>query len=301
MTDRRRWPRGAAVLAGHASSLAHRRLLTVVVTAMALCSLAPIGSAWATDKAKLTVGFAPYRLGVNSAFTFTLQVGSTTGAIPSPLTSMGLRMPAGMGLSTSQLGLSVCPPEALRAGGVGGCSPEAVIGTGTATVVQATSSEQFEIPMAITVLMAPAAHEQTRLFFYAEGQSVMITELFYTGYMTGIAKPLGTLVGATIPPTEGMPGTPPAALTNMTVTLAPRGLMYVKHVNGRAVRYHPKGLAVPTVCPPVGFTFGVQLGFADGTSIETTTRLPCPAPAGHLRARGPKRARGHGGQGRRGK
>jgi hypothetical protein len=297
--SRRRPPRGLAALPGHASSFARRRLLTVAVTAVALCSLAPIGSAWAAEKAKLTVGFAPYRLGVNSAFTFAVQVGSTAGAIPSPVTSMGLRMPAGMGLSSSQLGLSVCRPEALRAGGVAGCPPEAVIGTGKASIVEATSSEQIEIPIAITVLMAPSSHEQTRLFFYAEGQSAMITELFYGGFMTGIAKPLGTLVGATIPLTVGVPGTPPAALTNVAVTLAPRGLMYVKHVNGRTVRYHPKGLAVPAVCPPGGFTFGVKLGFADGTYTEPTTRLACPDPAGHgSSARGHRRAAGHGGRGK---
>jgi hypothetical protein len=295
---RRRPLRGIAALAGHASPIAHRRLLAVAVVAVALGSLVPIGSAGAAEKAKLTIGFAPYRLGVNSAFTFAIQVSSTTGAVPSPATSMGLRMPASMGLSTSQLGLSVCRPEALRAGGVAGCPPEAVIGKGKASVVEASGSEQFEIPTAITVVMAPSVHEQTRLFFYAEGQSVMITELFFGGYMTGITKPLGTLVDATIPATVGVPGTPPAALTDMAVTLAPRGLMYVKHVNGRTVRYHPKGLAVPTVCPPGGFTFAVQLGFADGTYTEATTRLACPGPAGHGRARGHRRATGQGGRGK---
>ncbi len=209
-----------------------------------------------------------------------------------------------MGLPTSQLGLSVCRPEALQAGGVAGCPPEAVIGRGNASIVEAMGSERIEIPTAITVVMAPAVHEQTRLFFYAEGESVMSTELFFGGYMTGIGKPFGTLVETTIPATAGVPGTPPASLTSLGVTLAPRGLMYVKHVNGRTVRYHPKGFAVPAVCPPGGFPFAVKLGFADGTSTEATTRLACPGLAGgrsRAHGHGEGGRRGHGGQGRRGK
>jgi hypothetical protein len=285
--------RSIAVFAGDRGSFAHRCLLAVAVTAVALFSLVPVGGAGAAETAKLTVGFSPYRLGVNAAFRFAIQVGSTIGAVPSAVTSFALRMPAGMGLSSSQLGLSVCLPKALQAGGVTGCPPEAVIGRGKASVVDAMGSEQVEIPTAITVTMAPSLHEQTRLLFYAEGQSVMITELLFGGYMTGVAKPFGTLVGATIPAIVGVPGTPPAALTSMAVTLAPRGLMYVKHVNGRAVRYHPKGLAVPVVCPPGGFPFAVKLGFTDGSYAEATTRLACPDPAGH------SRARSHSGQGGR--
>ena len=300
MTGRRPL-RGIAALPSGGSSFAHRRLLLAALTAVALCSLVPIGSARAAETAKLTVGFAPYRLGVNSAFTFAVQVGSTMGALPSPTTSIGLRMPAGMGLPTSQLGLSVCRPEVLRAGGVAACPPEAVIGRGNASIVEAMGSERIEVPTAITVVMAPAVHEQTRLFFYAEGESVMSTELFFRGYMTGISKPFGTLVETTIPATVGVPGTPPASLTSLGVTLAPPGLTYVKHVNGRTVRYHPKGLAVPAVCPPGGFPFAMKLGFADGTSTETTTRLACPHSAGHSGARRRGRARGHSGQGRRGK
>jgi hypothetical protein len=301
MTVRCRSPRGIAAHAGDGSPLTHRRLLAAAATVVALCSLVAVGTARAAETTKLTVGFAPYRLGANSAFTFVVQVGSTTGAAPSPATSIGLRMPAGMGLSTSQLGLSVCRPAALQAGGVAGCPAEAVIGTGSASVVEAMGSEQIQIPAAITVVMAPSVHEQTRLFFYAEAQSVVLAELLFAGYMTGIAKPLGTLVDAGIPPTAGVPGTPPAALIRLAVTLAPRGLMYVKRVNGRTVRYHPEGLAVPTACPPGGFPFGVKLGFADGTSTEATTRLACPTAVGHSGARRHGRAREHSRQGRRGK
>lgn len=286
MTDRlAEPPLKAAAAACGARAFVRRRLLLVTLTAMALLSVVQIGTVRAAETAKLAVGFSPYRLGVNSAFTFAIQVGSTTGAVPSAATSFALRLPAGMGLSSDQLGLSVCPREVLQTGGAGGCPHEAVMGSGDAVLVNAAGSEQLEVPAAVTVLMAPSQHEQTQLFFYAEGQSDVIAELIFQGYSTGLARPFGTLIAATIPPTVGVPGTPPAALTNMTVTLAPRGLMYVKRVHGRAVRYHPKGLAVPTVCPAGGFPFAVKLGFVDGTSIEAATRLACPHAARHSRGR----------------
>ncbi len=276
----------AAAAARGRRTFAYRCLLAFVLTAAALLSVVQIGTARAAETAKLGIGFSPYRLGVNSAFTFSIQVGSTTGAAPAAATSFALRLPAGMGLSSDQLGLSVCRRELLQTGGTGGCPHEAVMGSGSAVLVNVAGSEQLEIPAAVTVFMAPAQHEQTQLFFYAEGQSDVIAELIFQGYSTGLANPFGTLIAATIPPTVGVPDTPPAALTNMTVTLAPRGLMYVKRVHGRTVSYHPKGLAVPTVCPAGGFPFAVKLGFVDGTSTEANTKLACPHSDQHSQGRG---------------
>jgi hypothetical protein len=293
VTGRRRSPRSIAALAGDGRSLARRRLLLVALTAALLAAM-PLASAKAAETAKLTVGFSPYRLGVNSAFTFAIHVGSTTGGVPSAATSLALRMPASMGLSGSQLGLSVCGRDTLQAGGLAGCPPEAVMGSGQAVMLDAEGSEEIEVPVSVTVLMAPSSNEKTRLFFFAEGQSAVVAELLFDGVMTGVSNPLSTLIGVTVPPTVGVPGTPPAALTEITVTLAPRGLEYVKYVNGRAVRYHPRGLAVPATCPPDGFPFAVKLGFADGTYTEATTRLACPDSAGHSRAAGHGRARGRG-------
>lgn len=305
MNGRTRSTRIAALAGGRGSF--GIRLRWLVAAAVVLCLSVTSGSARAAETAKLTVGFAPYRLGVNSAFTFAIKIGTTTGALPSATTSLALRMPASMGLSSSQLGLSVCRPESLLAGGVAGCPHEAVMGSGKAMVIEAANSEQLEVPTSLTLMMAPSSDEKTRLFFFAESEVDLITELLFPGYMTGVANPLATLVDTTITPTVGVPGTPPAAVVSMAVTLAPHGLMYTKRVDGRTVRYHPKGLAVPTVCPHGGLRFEVTLGFADGTHTEAATQLACPSAVGHGTARARGRtargipAHGHNGQDRRGR
>ncbi len=245
--------------------------------AVALLGLGlPLASAQAAETVKLAVGLSPYRLGINSAFTFGLEIGSTTGPIPSPATSIALRLPAEMGLTTSQLGLSVCGPAILRAHGVAGCPHEAVMGGGKAVLKTGTGSEALEVPVGVTVVMAPAQHEQTQLAFYAEGEADVIAELVFPGAMLGAARPFGSQISLTIPPTAGVPGAPPPALTRMSVTIAPPGLLYAKRVHGKTVHYHPKGLAVPAVCPAGGFPFAANLHFADGTSVVSTTSLACP-------------------------
>lgn len=254
-----------------------RSRLWPAVFAVALLGLGlPPASAQAAETVKLAVGFSPYRLGVNSAFTFGLEIGSTTGPIPSPATSIALRLPAEMGLTTSQLGLDVCGPAVLRAHGVAGCPHEAVMGDGKAVLKTAAGSEGLEVPVAVTVVMAPAQHEQTQLAFYAESEADVIAELVFPGAMLGDSRPFGSQISLRIPPTAGVPGAPPPALTDMSVTIAPPGLLYAKRVHGKTVRYHPKGLAVPTVCPAGGFPFAANLHFADGTSVVAATSLACP-------------------------
>ena len=256
--------------------------LVVALLALGL----PLGNAQAAETVKLTANFSPYVLNVNSAFTFGLQIGSTTGSLPSPTTSVALRLPAGLGLSTSQLGLSVCPRETLQTQGVSGCPHEAVMGRGKAMLKSAVGSESLEVPASVTVLMAPAENEQTQLSFYAEGEADVIAELVYPGSMIGANGLFGSLINLKIPPTASSPGSPPPALTNMSVTMAPSGLMYSKRVHGKTALYHPKGMAVPAVCPAGGFPFSADLHFADGTAVVTTIKLACPPKAARSETKG---------------
>jgi hypothetical protein len=262
------------------------RNLLPAALAVALLVGSSLGTAQAAQTVKLKVGFSPYRLNANAEFTYGVQIGSTTGALPARVTNVSVELPAGMGLGTSQLGLSVCTPEALRTFGVAGCPHEAVMGDGRAVLKAVSGSESLEVPAAVTVLMAPAQDEHTRLSFYAEGELGAITELTFPGVMEGVAKPFGTVVDTTIPPVESAPGMPAPVMTSMRITMAPSQLRYSKRVRGKTVNYHPKGMAVPAVCPAGGFPFAADLDFADGTRVVATTTLACPPTA-------PPARRGH--------
>jgi hypothetical protein len=249
--------------------------LALVLLALALLVL-PLGSAQAAQTATLKVGLSPYRLKINTALTFEIHIGSTGGAVPSPVTGVSLQLPDGMGLSTSQLGLAVCDSETLRVLGIAGCPQEAVMGLGTAVMKIAKGSESLELPIDLTAVMAPAQNEHTTLLFYAEGQSGVIAELVFPGLMLGDSGPFGTRIDFTIPPVATVPGDSAASLISMRVTVDPKQLLYPERLHGKQVHYHPRGMAVPAVCPRDGFPFAANLHFEDGTSVDATTRVACP-------------------------
>ncbi len=255
----------------------------------------PLGNAQAAQTATLKVAFSPYRLKVNTAVTFAIHIGSTTGSTPSPVTSVGVRFPAGLGLSTSQLGLATCDLPVLRAMGVAGCSHEAVMGLGTAVMRTAVGSESLEVPIDLTLFMAPSRDERTALLFYAEGQSSVIAELAFPGLMLGDSGPFGSRIDLTIPPVATVPGDPAASLVSMRVTIDPKQLLYPERVHGKRVRYHPRGMAIPAVCPVGGFPFAANLHFEDNTSVTATTTVACPPKARSSgTSSGRRREGGHG-------
>ncbi len=271
-----------------------REIFSALALALALAGL-PLGNAQAAQTATLGVALSPYRLKVNTALTFTIHIGSTTGSTPSPVTSVGLRFPAGLGLTTSQLGLAVCELQVLRVMGVAGCSQEAVMGLGSAVMRTAVGSESLEVPIDLTLFMAPAREEHTAVLFYAEGQSSVIAELAFPGLMLGDSGLFGSRIDLTIPTITTVPGDPAASLVSMRVTIDPKQLLYPERVHGRRVLYHPRGMAIPAVCPAGGFPFAANLHFEDDTSVTATTTVACPPkarPPGPSSGRHPKD--GHG-------
>lgn len=234
------------------------------------------GVAQASQTAKLSASFTPDRLGVNTTFAFAFTLGTTSGQIPSPLTSLGLRLPAGLGLFTSTLGEEICRPAALLAGGVTGCPPDAVMGFGTAVAKVPVGPEVLEVPIGITIIMGPPQNHHTGMLYYGEGQSAVVAELLFPSLVLGEAPPFGTLLNTAIPLTPGLPDAPDAAVTQMRAAIGPRGLLYSKRVRGKRVTFHPKGMAVPDTCPPRGFPVAATFRFQDNSSVTATAIVPCP-------------------------
>ncbi len=268
-----------------------REILPALALSLALSGL-PLGNAQAAQTATLKVAFSPYRLKVNTALTFAIHIGSTTGSTPLPVTSVSVRFPAGMGLSTSQLGLAVCELQVLRVMGVAGCSQEAVMGLGTAVMRMAVGSESLEVPIDLTLFMAPARGEHTALLVYAEGQSSVIAELAFPGLMLGDSGSFGTRIDLAIPPIATVPGDPAASLVSMRVTIDPRQLLYPERVHGKRVRYHPRGMAIPAVCPVGGFPFAANIHFENNTSVIATTTVACPSKTRSSETRSGRRGQG---------
>jgi hypothetical protein len=225
----------------------------------------------------LSASFKPDRLGARTTIEFGFQVRSTIPRrAPSPVTDVVLHLPAGMGLATSTLGLANCEPAALIAGGVNGCSANARIGFGSAVVAVPAENEPVEEEGSLTALVGPPNSEHLEVLFYAEGRSPVFAQLVFPGRLLDDDPPFGGLLNTVIPPIPTWPGGPNVAVTRMTSTIGPRGLTYYRHVHGKIVPFHPRGIAVPKHCPRRGFPFRVDIAFMDGTRQSATSAVRCP-------------------------
>src|SRR5580692_773427 len=86
--------------------------LRVLLAALLVCCLMP-AAADAAQTATLQTSFSPDRLGASTTIGFDFHIAATTGATPSPLTSVRLGLPPGIGYVTTTLGLATCTPARL--------------------------------------------------------------------------------------------------------------------------------------------------------------------------------------------
>jgi hypothetical protein len=239
------------------------------------------GSAWAGQTVTLESSFNPDRLGARTTIEFEFQVHSTVPhQAPSPVIDVDLHLPAGLGLATSTLGLANCEPAALIVGGVSGCPANARIGFGSALVAVPAEGEPIEEEGSLTALVGPPNSEHLEVLFFAEGRTPVSAQLVFPGEVLSDSAPFSGRLNTSIPLIPTWPGGPDVAVTRMTSTIGPRGLTYYRHVDGRIVPFHPRGLAVPERCPRGGFPFRADLSFLDGTSQSATSSVPCPHNTG---------------------
>lgn len=265
-----------------------KRALTAALVALALATMgtpaagAPAVRLWSTLR--------PERLGASTTVSigFRLAAG-TTGAEASPLSAFTVRLPAGMGLAASSLGLRTCSVDALLVDGAGACPGESAMGFGSA-LVQAPFGSQTVLERArISIFMAPSANGNTTMLFYFDGRRPVLAPLVLESQV--IPSRNSSLLSTPIEPISTGPGAPDAALVALQVQLGTPNLRYYKHEHHRLIAYRPKGLDVPEACPRSGFVFAASFTFLDGAHAYARTALPCPSPRPAQHERRTRRSR----------
>jgi hypothetical protein len=247
----------------------------VIMVSMLVCLSLP-NNGRAAETVKFGVGFSPNKLGVSTTILVRFHIGTTSGKLPSPVTNVDLRLPAGVGVGTSTLGLAICSPAVIELQGVEGCSPNSFMGFGRALVKVPIGPEIVEEPVSLTILMGPPSEGHTTMLFDAEGKSPVSATLVFPGVLLRDSWPYGAHLNTVVPLTPSVPGAPDAAVINMQSGIGPRSLIYSKHVNGKIVKYRPIGMAVPETCPKGGFPFSAIFSFQDGSTVTSSSAVPCP-------------------------
>jgi hypothetical protein len=253
------------------------RILAVALSGAALAVLS--APAQATETANLTAGFSPYRLGQSTTLKIALKLGlaGVPGGLPAPVTSFDMRIPADLELIGSSLGLAICQPAALLAGGQEGCSPNARIGYGNARIEVPVGPEAVPEAAGIEAEMGPPVEGQIGVLLYAEAGAPVAAQLIFPGVLFGNSGSTGQSLDTAVPLIPTLPGAADISMVSMNLSLGPDRLTYYKQVNGRTVGYRPEGVALPTTCPRGGFHFGADISFLDGTTAAASSTVPCPS------------------------
>jgi hypothetical protein len=262
-------------------SSSHTRRLAATLGA-GLCTLLMLASAGslvapaqAAETAKLQVQFSPYKLGASTTLAIKLWIANTDGGVPSAVTGFDTQLPSALELVGSSLGLAVCHATNLLEDGLSGCSPNAQLGSGTATVEVPFGPEVVTEQANLQVLMGPSINEQVGVLLYAESRTPVSAQLVFPGEVYIGAKDEETL-DTTFPPTPTLPGAPDAAASYVQLRVGPEHLTYYRWAHGKRISYRPNGATLPTVCPRGGFRFVTALTFLDGTNLKAPYTVPCP-------------------------
>lgn len=267
----------------------HRAVLTVLALLCGGGGLIPEAEA-APARPPLRVTAAFDRdavLGGQTALDVTLRL-DPRQLTRAPLTEVRFAYPGSLGLVSSGLGLATCtrPPTdfakvLIVAPRLGGCSPNAVMGYGTAlALVRLTNGGQVIREYAtVTVLSGPIADGRLGLVVYVDGQHPFGAKLAFQGEIGGASDPYGGALTVRMPIVPGLEELATISLVELRITIGSHAIRYYEHRRGRLVAYRPDGVALPARCPAHGFRFRAQVRFADASRRAATSATPCPPAA----------------------
>jgi len=252
------------------------RSLALCLCALAAASAASVAPADAAPSARLHVAFSPDLAGARTTIELSLRVLGASGAPPPPLRSLTLRLPAGMGVATTTLGESNCAPASLLAAGLNGCSANALLGFGSATAVVPVGSNKVIEHATLHPLMGPPRENQVEVLFYVQASTPVFTQLVLPGVLAEDSAPYGEQLRTWVPLVEAWPEGPDLALESINSTIGPEHLIYHHRVGSKTVPFRPRGIRIPSRCPPRGYPFGALLNFVDGATATALFRVSCP-------------------------
>jgi hypothetical protein len=248
----------------------------VLATVGLLCLLLALPtSALAAQAVKLFADFSPNRPGASSTITFGFDISSPGGEVPSPLLSIDLHLPGGIGLARNTLGTAVCEPIYLYAHGPDGCPPDSRMGYGT--VLAEVPYGPITVPEHASLwgYRGLPEDQHVTVLFFAEGRTPVFAELVFPGQLLEDTPPFSSRLNTQLPPVPSLPGGPNVSIVGFRSTFGPKNLIYEREVNGELEHYRPRGVTVPASCPQGGYPFAADFSFEDGTHFTARTRAPC--------------------------
>lgn len=230
--------------------------------------------AQAEETLAVHAGFSPDRLGAPTNLSLTAGFLSSTGLPPSPVTRFTLYAPAGIAIDTR--GAGTCSQTVLQQRGPTGCPADSRAGFGGGVGALELPAETIHEPYTLDFFFANSASGSLRLLIYASAVAPVSVELVVVARQIPAPPPYGFGFSVEVPPITALPGAPNASIESAFVTLGAPNVAYYESVHGRRELVDLKGITVPRRCPAGGFPTEGIVDFADGTTLTSNPRIPCP-------------------------
>jgi hypothetical protein len=251
------------------------RFRALVATAVVSVCLLAATAAWAAETLTVTAGFSPDKLGVPTNVHGSATIGTTTGALPSPIIETTVMGPAGLAVDVK--GVGTCSPAKLKAAlEPSVCPKDSKAGFGGGVGEYELAKERFKENFTLNFFRAPDEDGHLVLMAFLDAISPVSVQLVLTAQVVNEPKPYGLGFTFKVPIIETLPGASPATAESIYITLGAPNAAYFERIHGKRKLVHVKGIIVPKKCPKGGFPYKTQIGFADGTTDTQTGTIHCP-------------------------
>lgn len=261
---RRVWPFARAWVCAALLPAASSVLTSSVLLAYCLPTRAAVLASGSQAPATIAASFHPDKLGAKGALTVTIDLtGGQLGDAP-PLRRFVLRLPAGLGVEIPHL--RSCEPDRLQLLGARGCSAQSRLGIGRALVRAQLGSQLLGESISLWVFLGPLRNLQPTFEILAQGYTPFDERLVFGGTVLPDQPPYGEDLVLSVPAIATLPLEPGASIASMSLTIGSR----------RRVASEPNTTVEPARCPPGGFPFAAELGYAGGSTQNISTDTSCP-------------------------
>jgi hypothetical protein len=241
---------------------------SVLVVGAAFAWVSPARSSTPTGSTAGTAGisasFNPNRPGASGALTVTIDLPTGAAANPIPLRRTTLRLPAGLGVQIPHL--RSCAPARLRLLGPTACPTQSRLGVGRALAQAQLGSSVLAESVSLWVFLGPLRNLQPTFEVLAQGYTPFDERVVLSGTVLPDEPPYGEDLVLSIPTIPTLPLEPEASIVSMSLTIG----------SSRSSVREPNTTIEPTSCPTGGFPFAAQFVYADGSTQDASTLLPCP-------------------------
>jgi hypothetical protein len=246
-----------------------------IAAALCCASLLVAAPVQAEQTVKITAAsFSPDKLGVPTNVFGSATIGSTDLPLPSPITHVNVYGPPGVTLDLE--GTGTCSEATLENIGPKACPANSRAGFGGGEGVYELGHEIVTERFTLDFFLGDNRPGHTVLLIYLNGSTPVSIQLVFTAPVINSPKPYGLGFSLNVPIIKVLPEASDASAKSSFLTLGAKDAAYFKKVKGKRKLFHVKGIITPKSCPRGGWPVATQFAFQDGSTVTSTSKIPCP-------------------------